>query len=451
MTYSTRGFLSSAPLPFLILAVVWFLTTPILGDAVETMAPQSTSRAASVPLRPLPTPTVQRLSLEEALGLFLRQNLDVIVARYGIDFAKGQQITARLFPNPVFGLGALGSWTQGRTLGRSGMLFPQVQQLFELAGKRGYRIESAEYGTKGAEAAFEDAIRKLSYTLKETYYRVQLGHRRLGLAEENRDRFARILDINTLRFKKGFIAEVDLIRIRLQVVDFKSQVITATQETESARADLRVLLQLPASIGLELTSELDYRRVEPDLPWLQQAALDSRPDLRQRRLAIAQRSADLKLAQAYRYPDVTLGAGYSIQGTQGPDNPQQGALMVGIPLPLFNRNQGGIAQGEVGVATADAELQKALVEVENEVDIAYRNLLQTRTLVEAYQQGVLDDARQTFTIVERAYERGGATIIELLDAARTARAIQMNYLESLFSYQRNVFRLESAIGRELEM
>lgn len=98
---------------------------------------------------------------------------------------------------------------------------------------------------------------------------------------------------------------------------------------------------------------------------------------------------------------------------------------------------------------ADAELQKALLEVENQVDVAYRMLMQSRTLVEAYQKGILDDARQTFTIVERAYERGGATILDLLDAARTARAIQLNYLESLFSYQRNVLQLEHAIGREL--
>jgi cobalt-zinc-cadmium efflux system outer membrane protein len=390
-----------------------------------------------------------RLSLDDALALFLRQNLDLIIAKYGIDYAQGQAITARLFPNPVLSVGAVGSMTQGRTLSRTGQVYPQVQQLFEMAGKRGYRIESAAYGIQGAEAAFEDAIRQLSFTLKETYYRVQLGLRRLNLAEENRDRFARILEINTVRFKKGFIAEVDLIRIRLQVVDFHSQFITALQDTESARADLRVLLQLPATTKLELTTDMEYRRIDPDVRAMQQLALDGRPDIRVKRIARAQRSADLKLAQAYRYPDVTIGGGYALQGREGPDNPQQLGLSVGVPLPLFNRNQGGIAQGEVNVQVAEADLRKTLVEVENQVDIAHRNLIQSRNLVEAYQKGVLEDARQTLTIVERAYERGGATILELLDAARTARSIQLNYLESLFNYQRNVFQLESAVGREI--
>jgi cobalt-zinc-cadmium efflux system outer membrane protein len=120
-----------------------------------------------------------------------------------------------------------------------------------------------------------------------------------------------------------------------------------------------------------------------------------------------------------------------------------------LPLPLFNRNQGGIRQAEVAVQTAEADLNKALNVVENEVEVAYRNLIQSRRLVEAYVGGVLDDARATFTIVERAYERGGATILDLLDAARTSRTIQQNYIEALFNYQRNVLQLESAVGQEI--
>ncbi|MBI4400478.1 MAG: TolC family protein [Nitrospirae bacterium] len=396
-----------------------------------------------------PSLPVLRLSLDEALALFLRQNLDLIITRFGIDYAQGQQITARLLPNPYLVIGTLSAYTQGQTIARSGQITAAVQQLFEMAGKRGYRIESAGFGTQSAEASFEDAIRQLSFTLKDTYYRVQLAQRRLALAEENRDRFARILEVNTIRFKKGYIAEVDLIRIRLQVVDFQSQVIQAIQEADTARADLRVLLRLSPATQLELTTDLEYHRVDPDIEKLRRLALEVRPDIRYRRLAQSQRMADLKLAKAYRYPDVTAGTGYQIQGPQGPDNQQQVILNLGLPLPLFNRNQGGILQAEVAVQTAEADLQKTMIQVENQVDIAYRNLLQSRRLVEAYQAGVLEDARATFTIVERAYERGGATIIDLLDAARTSRTIQQNYIEALFNYQRNVFLLESAVGREI--
>ncbi len=411
--------------------------------------PVHAASSASASEQPVVSSRSLRLSVNDALALFISQNLDVLIAKYGIEYSKGQQITAALFPNPVASIGTVSSFTQGRTSSNSGAVISQVQQLFELAGKRGYRIESAGYGSQSAEASFEDAVRQLGFTVKDTYYRIQLAQRRLVLAEENRDRFSRILDINTIRFKKGYIAEVDLIRIRLQMVDFQSQVIQSLQEGETARGDLRQLLRLSPKTTLELTTDLDFRRIDPDINKLRTAALDLRPDIKVRRFTYAQRESDLKLAKAYRIPDVTIGAGYAVQGAQGPDNPQQWSLNLGLPLPVFNRNQGGIHQAEVAVQTAEADLNKTVNLVENEVEVAYRNLLQSRRLVEAYVGGVLEDARSTVTIVERAYERGGATILDLLDAARTSRLIQQNYIEALFNYQHNLFQLESAVGQEI--
>lgn len=418
--------------------------------SLASAAPMAPAEAPAPMAAPAPAQTTNlRLSLDEAIGLFLRQNLDLLIAKFGIEYAKGQQITASLFPNPIASLGTLSSYTQGRTLASGGQIFGQVQQLFEMAGKRGYRIESAGFGSQSTEAAFEDAVRQLTFTVKDSYYRIQLAQRRLALAEENRDRFSRILEINTIRFKKGYIAEVDLIRIRLQFIDFQSQVIQSIQEGDAARADLRQLLRLSPAVQFELTTDLAYKRLDPDIVKLRTVALDVRPDVRAKRLLMSQREADLRLAKAYRIPDVTVGAGYAIQGAKGPDNPGQVALNFGLPLPLFNRNQGGIMQAEVAVQTAEADLGKTLNQVENQVDVAYRNLVQSRRLVEAFLGGVLDDARSTFTIVEKAYERGGATILDLLDAARTSRTIQQNYIEALFNYQRNVIQLESAVGQEV--
>jgi cobalt-zinc-cadmium efflux system outer membrane protein len=411
--------------------------------------PSSAASPSPAPEQATEASKALRLSVNDALGLFVSQNLDVLIAKYGIEYTKGQEVTARLFPNPLLSVGTLSSYTQGRTLSNSGQLFTQVSQLFELAGKRGYRIESAGFGTQSAEAAFEDAVRQLGFTVKDTYYRTQLAQRRLVLAEENRERFSRILDINTIRFKKGYIAEVDLIRIRLQMVDFQSQVIQSLQEAESARGELRQLLRLSPKTVLELTTELGFRRIDPDIEKLRVAALAVRPDIRAKRYTFSQRQSDLKLAKAYRIPDVTIGAGYAIQGAQGPDNPGQVALNAGIPLPLFNRNQGGIHQAEVSLQAAEADLDKTVNRVENEVEVAYLNLLQSRRLVEAYFGEVLEDARSTFSIVERAYERGGATILDLLDAARTSRTIQQNYIEALFNYQHHLFQLESAVGQEI--
>ncbi|MCP9442151.1 MAG: TolC family protein [Nitrospira sp.] len=390
-----------------------------------------------------------RLSLDEAVELFLRRNLDLLIARFGIAMSKAQEVTARLFPNPVVSIGMVSSPVDGRTLSNSGQLYPQIQQLFELAGKRGYRIEGTEFGTQSAEAGFEDAVRQLGFAVKDAYYRVQLARRRLTLAEENKERFSRILEVNTIRFKKGFIAEIELIRIRLQYIDFQSQVIQALQEVESAQSDLRQLLRVSPTTDFELTSDLEFKQLNLDRAMLGAIALESRPDVRMKQFVLSQREADLKLAKAYRVPDVTVGAGYAVQGPRGPDNSNQIGISLGFPLPLFNRNQGGIMQAETAIQLAQADLSKTLNLVENQVDVAYRNVVHSRRLVEAYLSGVLDDARATLAIVERAYERGGATLVDLLDAARTSWMIQENFIEALFTYQRNILQLENAVGANI--
>lgn len=397
-------------------------------------------------------PTAQRLTLtvQEAISLFLKQNLDLLITHYGIDSAKGEQITARLFPNPTLNLGAFSSATMAMGLpSRSTELNGTLTQLFEIAGKRGYRIESAHFGTRSAEALFEDTVRQLSFAVKDAYFQVQGTRRHAAIAQDNVDRFRRILEINAIRYDKGHISGVDLIRTRLQVVDFQANLIQAEQDRAAALTDLRLLLALPATTTLDLPTELTFEAVTPDENQLQHLALERRPDLRVKRLTLAQQEAELKLARASRYPDPIFGPGFSIQGPRGPDNPQQFTAILSVPLFIFNRNQGGVAQAEVAVRAAQTDLQKAILQVQNEVHVVSRTLLQNRRFVELYQAGVLEDAKSSLTIIETAYQRGGVTILDLLDAARTAAATQLNYVDALTAYQRNRFQLESVVAGDL--
>ncbi|MEO8326222.1 MAG: TolC family protein [Nitrospirota bacterium] len=423
-----------------------FFTVVMGGCLFETAWAQPDSIEFSKQA-PAQAPSTVTLSLDDSLSLFLKKNLDLLMTKYGIDNAKGLAITAKLFPNPVFSLFGGSAFTSGQTFESTRFITPQIEQMFLLAGKRGYRIESAGYGIQAAEATFTDAIRQLTLTLKDTYYQVQLASRRLDLAKDNQERFHRILTIGDLRFKKGFIAEVDLIRLRLQAVDFGAQVIKYTQEVQTALADLRLLLAFPPTTDLVLTSDLLYKRVTPDIDKLRTEALNKRPDLQARRFVLSQQQANLKLAKSLRIPDPVVGGNYTLQGPRGGANSQLFAFTFEVPLPVFNRNQGGIAQAEIAIQVAQVDLHKTTLAVQNEIEVNYRNLTQSQRLVETYQAGVLDDAKTTFSILEKAYQKGGVTLIDLLDAARTSQTILQNYLEALFEYQRNLFLLEQAAGQ----
>jgi len=160
---------------------------------------------------PQPPPGAETLSLtvDEAMALFLKQNLDLLMAQYGIDSAKGLEVTARLFPNPNVSVDVTGGMTL--SFGQVGVLALRIDQLFELAGKRGYRQESAKYGVQSAEASFADAVRTLGFAVKDAFYHVFQARQKLELAQLSSVNFAEVVKINDIRFKKGAIPEIDLI------------------------------------------------------------------------------------------------------------------------------------------------------------------------------------------------------------------------------------------------
>ena len=435
-----RNTLASTYLIGLVTVFFWLLGTIASGEALAQVGSSSQPQSQT-------SSRVLKLSLDDALALFLKQNLELLIVKYGIDSAKGRTITAGLFPNPTLSINTLSSYTQTCNLGRCGSVMTVLSQLFEVAGKRGFRVEGAGFGAKSAEAMFEDSVRQLRFAVKDAYYRVQVGRQHLAVDQKRYERFREILSGEALGPVQG-IRKRDLIRFRIQSVEAQSQVIHDIQDVDAATADLRILLGLSPESELELTTPLKYRRIDPHGPQLQRMA-ENRPDIRAKRLRFSQRKAELRLANSIKVPDVTIDLGYMVQGPQGPDNQQQWTMNFGVPLPIFDRNQGGILVANAEVRAAQADLQKTLNDLNVQVDMAFRRMVQSRRLVEAYRGGVLEDVQSLFNTAEKAYGENKENIYDFLDAARSANDIQENYLEALFSYQRDVLLLESAIGQDI--
>ena len=425
------------------IGLIFFLVFLVssIGPAIAAKIPEKTA--------PIQRPPAKlQLSLNDALALFLKKNLDLLVVKYGIDAAKGRQITAGLFPNPTFSVNTLTSYTQNCTLDRCGGIMPVLTQLFEVAGKRGFRVESAGYGTKSSEAMFEDTVRKLRFAVKDAYYRIQVGGEHLKVDKKSYSRISNVLKGNT----KPKIHELDKrerIRFRIEAVEMQAQVIHDIQDIDAAAADLRVLLGLSPATELELTTILEFQRVDPLQPQLLILA-ENRPDIVAKRLVFSKRKAEFRLAKSIAIPDVTVDLGYLIQGPMGPDNQQQWTLNVGIPLPIFDRNQGGIMAANADLLAARADLQKTLNDLYVEVDTAYRRMVQSRNLVEAFHTaGVLGDAESLVKAIGEAYAKEEMSFLDMLDAADTNAKLQEEYLEALFAYQRDILLLENAVGQDI--
>src|SRR2546427_587227 len=126
------------------------------GMFTRGQAPEPAPKPAPLPS----TPGVLRLTLDEAMALFLKQNLDLIIANYGIDAAMGRQITARLYPNPTLAVNTLSSYTQGCHMQKCGAVAPTLTQLFEFAGLRGYRMHAAMLDTLARARRLQGTVRQ---------------------------------------------------------------------------------------------------------------------------------------------------------------------------------------------------------------------------------------------------------------------------------------------------
>lgn len=406
-------------------------------------APEPTKKPA-----PLPSyPKVLRLTLDDAMALFLKQNLDLIIASYGIDAAKGRQITARLYPNPTLSVSTLSAYTQGCNIEKCGAVAPSLTQLFEVAGRRGYRMEAAALDTMSIEAKFEDAVRQLGFTLKETYFRVQRQRGHLAVDQEVQSVLIKLLQGFSGEGKKAG-QDLDRVRLGLMAVNADSEVLRDMQRIEEVSGDLRMMLQIPPDVELELETDLAYRTAEPNLAKMLEYALANRPDIRSKRLTRDKRKTELQLAKAIRYPNVTTNLGYSVQGPQGPDNQQQWALSLSVPLPVFNRNQGGLVEAEVAVSSIDAEIEKTEIQIQNEVAVAYRKFIHGRKLVDA-MNGALAQASTLFGAAQQSFAKKEIGILDLENTRRSYADTEESFLEAVFGYQQNWLRLEWASGHDI--
>lgn len=417
---------------------------------MSCLAPEGTASSAAPgqSMQQTQTPQTMRLSLDDAIALFLKQNYRLLVEKYGIESAKAREITAGLFPNPELSVGLFSSVTQGCNTALCGGVMPQLSQLFLVAGKRGFRIESAALGTAATETAFEDTIRQLRFTVKDAYYRVQAGKEHLAIDEQIRSRLQGILAGITPEIKP-VVSERKRIRVELLKLKADREVIKDVRAIEVANADLRILLGLPPETKLELVTPLRYVPVAPDLKKLRQELAQKRPDLRTKQILQAKRKRELKLAQAMQYPDVTVGAGVMLQGPRGPDNQQQWALGLSVPLPVFDRNQGELRRSAAAVQTADADLQGALNEAINDLMSAAERFMQSQRLIELYHAGILDRALSLLELARQAYQEGELDILGLVDAVRTANETKEDYVETLYRYHRDALELERAAGQPL--
>ena len=268
----------------------------------------------------------------------------------------------------------------------------------------------------------------------------------LELALMDLKSFRQTVDIGEVQFKDGSMSENDYLKIKLQLLQFETDVQQASLNKVQALSDLRQQLgyeSIPADY--DVTGEFEYRPLLVSLEELQTKALQNRPDLRAAVLGVTAANSQYALAKANGKQDPTISANYShVNGIS------TATWAFSIPLAIFDRNQGNIAQTRIAIRQAEEQQKAANGQVLTDVKDAYEGLLESAQIAQLLKSTYVEVAQKSRDISEYAYRRGALALLDFLDAERTYRATQLAYRQAVAAYLESLEQLRQAVGaREL--
>jgi outer membrane protein, heavy metal efflux system len=320
-----------------------------------------------------------------------------------------------------------------------------IGQPIELGGKRQRRIDSARAATKVAGYQLEDLRRQTILQVKTAFIGALIAREQVTLAEENLKTLDDTERLQRLRVEKGDLSELELLRIQVQQFTFERDAADARQALLAAKIALRTAAgETNIAPDFDVLGELEFKEVPLDRTALRRAALDNRPDLRASEADRERARADHRLTRANAWWDVTPQIEYQ---RIGPDNTV--GFGFSIPLRVFDRNQGEIARTKAEIQRVDAVREATALQVLAAVETDFATAATQRNRVLRLRDVYLPKATRTRDTVDYAYRRGGASLVDFLDAQRSYRETALAHLQALGAYLSAVYQLEADVGRDL--
>lgn len=433
----------SRPLPVNVLAiVVWTV-------GVSHLAPGAVAAQSAIP---------ERLTLREAVSLAVERNPTMVAVRAGVDAAEADRLTASRRPNPALSIDSAGYpvFESARPGYWGSQEFTvRFDQELETSGRRRLRTEVAESVRATAQLGVQDRARQIGLDVRRAYLTAVLAQADRGVAQTSLEEIDRVIALNRARLQQGEISGAELRRLQVERLRFVEDVFGADLALKNARSTLLALLNAPrldqpieltdglkasAAEGLDAltTSSTDTARA----PRFLAQALELRPDILAARREQVQAQTAARLQRALRTPNITVGGGY--QNNFGSDGVVFG---VTVPLPFFNKNQGGIARADAERRAAAARAEATATVVRLDVQRALNAVETNRARVEYIEREYLTNAQESRDIVLESYRLGVADLIDFLDAQRAFRDTQRTYNRALFDQRVSLFELAAAVGR----
>ncbi len=408
-----------------LICLVWFVTAvPIWqGAFAESLACQASSPATHQ-VSPI-------LGNDEAIARAISSQPDLLAAECRIAAAGGRITQAETRPNPEAAVELENFAGNGDATGLTSVETTlQVSQLIELGDKRGKRIRVAgldrDLEVWNRESKRLDVIartRKAFVTVVGAQQRVEVAEDLVGLAEE-------VVRVVTARIKAGKVSPVEGTRARVAATRTRIEVARSRSELEAARRRLAAQWDADEAVFERADEDLEHLGPVPAFEVLS-GRLEMNPDLARWATEMELRRAQLRLAESQRTPDITVGGG--IRHFAEPDDVGLVAS-ISVPLPLFNRGQGDIAEARFLALATEADQRSARIRLLTDLYDAYEHLKSARAEVAITRDEVLPVAKEAYEATVAGYRHGKFAYADVLEAQRTLFDARTEYIDALIRY-----------------
>jgi cobalt-zinc-cadmium efflux system outer membrane protein len=386
------------------------------------------------------------LTLPQALALALLQNPELASVAWEVRAGEARTLQAGLVPNPEFEVEVENFSGSGEFRGfDAAETTIALSQVIELGGKRLRRVRVAALERDLAAWDYEAKRIDVFTATTKAFVDVLSAQQQLALNQDLVRLAEQILRSVGARVQAGQVSPVEETRARVTLSTSRITLERARRELTAAQE------RLAATWGSTTPS---FERVEGALepiapiPSAERLArrIGQNPDVARWVAALGQRHASVELEEARRIPNVT-----AIGGVRRHHETHDTALvtLLSIPLPIFDRNQGGILEARYQLAKAEEDRRSAEVRVLSEVATTYAELSNAFTEATTLQHDVLPGASSAFEAFSEGYRQGKFGFLDVLDAQRTLFEAKGRYIEALTAYHRAVADMERLIGEPL--
>lgn len=384
------------------------------------------------------------LTMQQAKERLLKKNFYLLAAYYEINQAEAQVLQAKLWPNPtVYWNQEAYNKAEKSFLKANNQFETQVTQTISIAGKHTNTVKLARLNLEINKVQFTDVIRSLLYELANDYNNLAALEAKEKLYTEVLSSYQRLIAASQKELEVGAISVTEDLRIKSEYIAVKAQALDNANQKEQFLSQLRTLLQYPKDSLLQVAQKIPLFNSTLVLDSLISRSLLVRPDLRVSNLYQEYQMQNLRLQRSLGVPDITLGYDYDKGANY---TPNYSGLILQMPLPVFNRNQGAIKGAKYNIEQSKLQRDYLKINITNQVISAYKQYKKNSEGLTNYSDEYINSLVQLNRNTNTYFQKRDISLLEFIDYQRIYISTNISLIELRQQFLNSVNNLNFSVG-----